>query len=53
MPEEPRLAEELKKMEYEPLLPVEKKLVGWSIALGIILLGILIWISYTFFPSPH
>lgn len=51
MPEEPRLAEELKKMEYEPLLPVEKKLVGWSIALGIILLGILVWISYTFFPS--
>ncbi len=53
MPEEPRLAEELKKMEYEPLLPVEKKLVGWSIALGIILLGILVWISYTFFPSTH
>lgn len=51
MPEEPRLAEELKKMEYEPLLPVEKKLVGWSLALGIILLGILVWISYTFFPS--
>lgn len=53
MPEEPRLAEELKKMEYEPLLSVEKKLVGWSIALGIILLGILVWISYTFFPSTH
>lgn len=53
MPEEPKLAEELKKMEYEPLLPVEKKLVGWSIALGLILLGILVWISYTFFPSQH
>lgn len=53
MPEEPRLVEELKKMEYEPLLPIEKKLVGWSIALGIILLGILVWISYTFFPSTH
>lgn len=53
MPEEPRLAEELKKMEYEPILPVEKKLVGWSIALGIILLGILVWISYTFFPSSQ
>ncbi len=51
MPEEPKLAEELKKMEYEEILPVEKKLVGWSIALGIILLGILIWISYTFFPA--
>lgn len=53
MPEEPKLAEELKKMEFEPLLPVEKKLVGWSITLGIILLGILVWISYTFFPSSH
>lgn len=53
MPEEPKLAEELKKMEYEPLLPVEKKLIGWSIALGIILLGILVWISYTFFPGQH
>lgn len=53
MPEEPRLAEELKKMEYEPILPVEKKLVGWSIALGIILFSILVWISYTFFPSSH
>jgi cytochrome c-type biogenesis protein CcmH/NrfF len=37
-------------MEYEEMLPVEKKLVLWSIAIGIILLGILIWVSYTFFP---
>ena len=47
--ETPRLADELEAMEYEPLLPVEKKLIGWSIALGIILLGILAWLSYTFF----
>ncbi len=53
MPEEPKLADELKKMEYEPLLPVEKKLIGWSLGLGAVLLGILIWISYTFFPSGH
>lgn len=38
-------------MEAEPLLPVEKKLIGYSIGLGAILLGILIWISYTFFPA--
>ncbi len=38
-------------MEYEPLLPVEKKLIGWSIGLGVVLLGILVWISYTFFPG--
>ncbi len=51
--QEVKLVEELRKMEYEPLLPVENKLVGWSIGLGIALLGILIWISYTFFPGQH
>jgi hypothetical protein len=49
MDEENRLAEELNKMEYEPLLPVEKKLIAWSIGLGIILLAILIVISQTLF----
>ncbi len=51
--EEPKLAEELGKMEYEPLLPVEKKLIGYSLILGTILLGILVWVSYTFFPGGH
>jgi hypothetical protein len=51
--QERKLVDELQKMEYEPLLPVEKKLIGYSIALGIILLGGLIWISYTFFPGQH
>ncbi|MGB5287644.1 MAG: hypothetical protein WBQ32_14055 [Ignavibacteriaceae bacterium] len=49
MEEETKLADELKKMEYEPLLPIEKKLIGWSLGLGIILLGILIWVSSIFF----
>jgi len=49
MEEETKLADELKKMEYEPLLPIEKKLIGWSIGLGLVLLAVLIWISYTFF----
>jgi len=53
MPEEPKLAEELKKMEYEPLLPVEKKLISYSLIIGAALLGILVWISYTFFPAGH
>ncbi len=48
---QPKLAEELKKMEYEPLLPVEKQLIGWSIGLGFALLAILVWVSYTFFPA--
>lgn len=49
--EEPKLADELQQMEYEPLLPVEKKLIGWSIGLGVVLLAILVWVSYTFFPA--
>ena len=47
------LVTELSKMEYEPLLPVEKKLISWSIALGIVGLGFLVWVSYTFFPGGH
>jgi len=49
---QPRLADELERMEYEPLLPVEKKLIFWSVVLGVVLLGILTWMSYTFFPAP-
>jgi hypothetical protein len=48
---QPKLIDEMKSMEDEPLLPVEKKLIAWSIGLGVALLGILIWISYTFFPA--
>jgi hypothetical protein len=49
--EEARLIDELQKMEYEPLLPVEKKLISWSIAIGIVALAILIWVSHVFFPG--
>ncbi|MCL5745682.1 MAG: hypothetical protein M1541_17450 [Acidobacteria bacterium] len=47
--EETKFAEELKKMEYEPLLPIEKKLIGWSISIGVVLIVILVWVSHTFF----
>ena len=47
------MSEELKKMEYEDLLPVEKKLIGYSLILGTVLLGFLVWVSYTFFPAGH
>ena len=50
--EEKRLKEEIRQMEYEPLLPVEKKLITYSIGLGIILLFIFIWLS-SFFPGTH
>jgi hypothetical protein len=53
MAEQPKLSEELKKMEYEPLLPVEKQLVGWSIGIGVASLVILYWVSVTFFPTGH
>ncbi len=53
MVEEAKIKTELEKMEYEPLLPVEKKLILWSLGLGIVLLFVLVWISYTFFPASH
>jgi hypothetical protein len=45
MADDPKIVDELKKMEYEPLLPIEKKLILGSLALGIVLLGLLIWLS--------
>ena len=42
-----KIADELKRMEYEPLLPVEKKLIVWSIVTGIALSSILLWIGHT------
>lgn len=51
MARKPKIADELKKMKVEPLLPIEKKLIGWSIGLGAVLLGILVWVSNTLFPA--
>ena len=52
-PMEAKLIDELQKMEYEPLLPVEKKLIVWSIGIGVVSLGFLYWLSVTFFPGSH
>jgi hypothetical protein len=49
--EEPKLSEELQKMEREPLLEVEKRLILWSLILGVSLIGVLVWISHTFFKT--
>jgi len=38
---QPRVGEEMRKMAAEPLLPIEKKLIGWSLGLGIVLLVVL------------
>ncbi|MFH1077383.1 MAG: hypothetical protein V1753_11250 [Pseudomonadota bacterium] len=53
MKEEPKLSEELKKMEYEPLLPIEKKLICCSLGLGIGLLFFFYWLSNFLFPGGH
>jgi len=47
--DEPKIAEELRKMEYDPLLPVEKRLIAWSLALGVVLTGLLLLVRYAFF----
>jgi hypothetical protein len=52
-PVKAKLIDELQKMEYEPLLPVEKKLISWSLIIGIVSLGFLYWLSVTFFPGSH
>jgi hypothetical protein len=49
--EEPKIAEEMQKMVYEPLLPVEKKLIGWSLGLGIALLIVLVVVARLFFRA--
>jgi len=43
---QPDIGAELKKAPpAEPLLPVEKKLIGWSLGIGIVLLAILIVVN--------
>ena len=46
-----RIGDELRRLEHEPFLEVEKKLVGWSLITGLVLLVVLVWISYRFFPA--
>ena len=35
------IQQELKRAPSEPLLPVEKKLIGWSLGIGVVLLVVL------------
>lgn len=46
--EQPKVGEEIRKMPVEPLLPVEKKLIGWSLGLGVVLLLVLIFLTRAF-----
>ena len=38
---EPDIRNELTHQPVEPLLPIEKKLIGWSLGLGLVLLAVL------------
>ena len=42
-----QISDEMRRMEseYEPLLPIEKKLVGYTFAIGVVLLVALVLIS--------
>jgi hypothetical protein len=46
---QPKYSEEIKTMAPEPLAPFERQLIGWSLGLGVALLGALVWVSQTFF----
>ncbi len=47
----PDLAGELAKMNREELLPVEKKLVLWSLVVGVVLLVVLAWLNKVLFSN--
>ena len=42
------ISEEFRKAEVEPLLPIEKKLIGWSLGIGVALLVILAIVNHLF-----
>jgi len=46
--QQPKIADEMGKMQYEPLLPIEKRLIVWSLSLGIVFLVVLVLISRIF-----
>ncbi|MFO0935902.1 MAG: hypothetical protein U0798_05210 [Gemmataceae bacterium] len=50
-PTDAETAREMAKVVAEPLLPAEKWLIGGSLLLGVLLLGLLLWVSRTYFPA--
>lgn len=42
------LGDELEKTPAEPLLPIEKKLIGWSLGIGLVLLAALVALNYLY-----
>ena len=43
---QPDLENEINAAEVEPLLPIEKKLIGWSLGIGIALLVVLVAVNH-------
>jgi hypothetical protein len=43
---EPDIRRELLDAPVEPLLPIEKKLIGWSLGIGLVLLVILVAVNH-------
>jgi hypothetical protein len=48
-----KATEELKQLDYEPLLPVELTLVKWSIGIGVGSLLFLYYLAQWLFPAGH
>jgi hypothetical protein len=46
----PALRAELSKVVAEPLMPIEKKLIGWSLGIGVTLLVVLAIVNH-FLPA--
>ncbi len=46
---EPGLEKEIDQRFTEPLLPIEKKLIGWSLGVGVVSLIVLVLVS-RYFP---
>jgi hypothetical protein len=43
---QPDIRRELQNAPAEPLLPIEKKLIGWSLGIGLVLLAILVLVNH-------
>jgi hypothetical protein len=44
----PNIGNELRNAAVEPLLPIEKKLIGWSLGIGVTLLVVLAVVNHLF-----
>lgn len=48
-PSDADTAREMREVPWEPLLLVEKQLIAGSLILGVVLLGVLYWVSQRWF----